>query len=95
MPNFGGYDLSLKKGGHMLGYAFLAAAYTRAIGRQRRGAMALAWSLAILYAASDEFHQSFVPGRSARILDIGIDGLGALLGLLPFILKFRRVNVVT
>lgn len=34
-----------------------------------------------LVAASDEFHQSFVPGRTPSVRDVGIDLLGALLAL--------------
>ena len=48
----------------------------------------------ILFAASDEFHQLFVPGRVGDILDVGIDSLGGLVcfGLLTlfFWLKSRR-----
>jgi len=42
---------------------------------------ALLWSsvLTILYAASDELHQAFVPLRQARWQDVAQDGLGALL----------------
>ena len=35
----------------------------------------------MLFAISDEFHQSFVPGRSASLMDIGLDLLGIVLGL--------------
>ena len=35
----------------------------------------------VLVAASDEFHQSFVPGRTPAVRDVGIDLLGALLAL--------------
>jgi hypothetical protein len=52
----------------------------------------LAWGLCILYAITDEIHQSFVPGRSSRVLDVGIDALGALLGLLPAIIRLRRMD---
>lgn len=87
MPDFGGFDFSIKKLGHMFGYALLAQTYRRGIGRDKSGAGVFAWLLAILYAASDEFHQSFVPGRGSGILDVGIDGLGALLGILPLFPK--------
>lgn len=33
----------------------------------------------ILYGASDEWHQSFVPYRGAKLSDVAIDGLGILL----------------
>lgn len=35
-----------------------------------------------LYAASDEFHQLFVPGRSGRLTDVLIDSAGLLAGIL-------------
>jgi hypothetical protein len=41
-----------------------------------------AWVLAVLYAISDEIHQSFTPGRSASAVDVMTDALGAALALL-------------
>ena len=38
----------------------------------------------VLFAISDEFHQSFVPGRSASFMDIGLDLIGIILGLWAF-----------
>lgn len=40
--------------------------------------------LGLLLSGLDEFHQYFVPGRTARLLDVGIDFLGILLGCLLF-----------
>ena len=40
----------------------------------------------VLYAASDEFHQSFVPGRGPSIADVGIDSLGVLTGILAVLI---------
>ncbi len=37
---------------------------------------------AVFYAATDEFHQLFVDGRSCELKDVAIDSIGALLGLL-------------
>jgi VanZ family protein len=34
-----------------------------------------------LFALTDEYHQSFVPGRTASLVDCGIDTAGALLGM--------------
>lgn len=36
------------------------------------------------YAATDEVHQYFVPGRSAQITDVGIDTLGVITGIIIF-----------
>jgi hypothetical protein len=40
-----------------------------------------AWLIAAIYAATDEFHQYFVPGRSCEFRDVCIDALGALIGV--------------
>lgn len=42
--------------------------------------------IGILYAISDEFHQSFSPGRSPKITDVYIDTLGVIVGALLVIL---------
>jgi len=38
--------------------------------------------ICMAYAASDEFHQLYVPGRSGQVTDVLIDSSGALLGIL-------------
>ncbi len=80
MPTFDWADLIVKKGGHMLGYGLLALSYWYAF-RFSPEKMKIAWILALLYAATDEFHQSFVPGRLATVMDVGIDGVGAAIAL--------------
>jgi VanZ family protein len=90
IPSFGKFDFSLKKLGHMIGYALLSPAYLRGIGKKGTAEIALAWIMAIMYAFTDETHQAFVPGRSSSIIDVGIDGIGALAGLSPTILLTLR-----
>jgi VanZ family protein len=46
----------------------------------------------VLFAISDEIHQSFVPGRSASFIDIVLDVLGILAGLAVFKF-FSRLKV--
>jgi VanZ family protein len=36
----------------------------------------------IFYALADEFHQAFVPGRTASMIDVGYDTIGAALGIM-------------
>lgn len=36
-----------------------------------------AWAIAVAYGASDEYHQSFVPGRTQDVLDLRADAIGA------------------
>jgi len=45
------------------------------------GSGSMALLLSVLYAVSDEWHQSYVPGRSATIQDVLVDTAGACLGL--------------
>ena len=81
LPNFDWADRIVKKGGHMTGYALLALSLWRALGFVREKWW-LAWCFAVLYAVTDEFHQSFVPGRFPSIWDVLVfDNLGAFLSL--------------
>ena len=67
-------------GAHICLFAVLAALWGRALhAAGYRVVLALLFTL--LYALLDEFHQSFVPGRTADPLDLLWDGLGAALGL--------------
>lgn len=85
VPHFDAYDWVVKKTGHLAIYAALAWAFWRGLtggaGRVTWRSAALAVVLAALYGATDEFHQSFVEGRGATVLDVGIDTVGAVLGL--------------
>lgn len=81
LPDFSWADRIVKKGGHMLGYGLLALSYWNVLrwdGKKRP----LAWLFAVLYAATDELHQSFVSGRNASVWDVLVfDNLGALISL--------------
>lgn len=73
------------KHGHSLGYMGLAVTTARALAGglssgASLGAAAGAWAIASAYAATDEWHQSFVPGRSADVNDWYADAIGALIG---------------
>jgi VanZ family protein len=81
LPNLGVLDTLFKKGAHMTGYALLAMGFTRGINRLDRKALLGAWILAVLYAATDEYHQVFIPGRHPSPVDVGIDSVGAMFGL--------------
>lgn len=50
----------------------------------------LPWIFAVLYAASDELHQYFVPGRSCELRDVLIDACGAAAGVAVAWLAVRR-----
>ncbi len=82
MPIFpGGWEVLIKKGGHVIAFGVLAFLAMRAglvWDLPRRRAALLGIGLALGYALLDELHQSFVPGRHPSPADIGLDLLGAL-----------------
>jgi VanZ family protein len=88
MPNFGLFDFLVKKGGHAFGYGLLALTFLRGLKGENKDVNSrwfyLAWAMAILYSATDEFHQSFVPGRHPAVTDVMIDALGAAIMLFLF-----------
>ncbi|HEU0293296.1 MAG TPA: VanZ family protein [Anaerolineales bacterium] len=90
LPIFGAVDAIVKKSSHMIGYALLALSYWFALGMGDKR-LGLAWFLSIMYAVTDEYHQSFVPGRTASVWDVVIfDNLGALFMLWWAHQYFRR-----
>jgi VanZ family protein len=81
----GTWDLVLRKLAHATEYAVLGVLLVRALQRELP-----ALALGVAYAASDELHQAFVRGRHAAALDVAIDSVGLVLG----VLAWRRVREV-
>jgi VanZ family protein len=73
----GTWDTILRKLGHMTEYGLLWFLWWRATGN--RG---LAIVIALLYSATDEYHQSFIHGRHGTPVDMAIDAVGVGLALL-------------
>jgi VanZ family protein len=76
-------EIVLRKLAHVTEYLILTLLLVRALRRSDvafavPGAMAGAFA----YACSDEWHQSFVPGRTATPRDVAIDGIGIALAAL-------------
>ena len=72
----GDWDLVLRKIAHAAEFAVLGALLARALRT--------AWpavALGVLYAISDEVHQTFVSGREGSLLDVAIDAVGVALGV--------------
>lgn len=84
----------IRKSAHFTEYFVLAIFFFRMYWWyvERRAAYFLAFGSAVLYSMTDEFHQTFVPGRGASILDVGIDSTGAFLGIL-LIWAFHQAKV--
>lgn len=78
-------SFGIRKAAHLTEYAVLGALLsllTRCYQRALWLHSLLALAASALYAASDEFHQLFIDGRAGRLLDMGIDSLGAFLGIM-------------
>lgn len=77
---------------HIGEYGLLALLWANALhrfpGLHARAAL-LAWTITVLYGVTDEWHQSFVPGRSATLDDWLKDIVGATLALLIWT-RWRR-----
>lgn len=94
----------VRKTAHFCEYALLSIAFAFhlfMIGRRRKGLFLLPILLSFLYAATDEFHQTFIPGRAGMIRDVLLDTSGAATGSLFFflliiiILKFNKKEKIT
>lgn len=71
-------NLFFRKGVHLAAFGLLAVLFYQGLRKQK---FFMAWLLATIYAASDEWHQLYIPDRTASVLDVGIDSLGAFLAL--------------
>jgi len=82
------WDVILRKLGHMTGYAMLTALWWWALRPVSPRPLLIAVCIAFVYACSDEFHQTFVHGRTGTPVDVGIDSIGMAIAAM---LILRRV----
>ncbi|MDD7738658.1 MAG: VanZ family protein [Fusicatenibacter sp.] len=79
------YEYYVRKAAHMTEYCLLAVTIALPLyvyGLRGMSLMLLAGIFCILFAAGDEYHQSMVDSRGPSVRDVGIDSLGALIGIL-------------
>ena len=96
-------DHVVRKTAHFTEYAILAATFSFHFTVWRKKAwqrIALPVLLAGLYAAGDEYHQTFVAGRSGQVSDVLLDTTGAFVGaliffLLVYLLQKRRQKALS
>ena len=77
-------DFIVKKTAHVVEYAFLALLIYRALkesGVSKSNAGLWAIFFSVVYGLTDEFHQSFTPGREPRVRDVFFDTIGAILSI--------------
>ena len=86
-------DFIARKLTHMCEYLLLTLLWAWTLSPLSARVGSIAALISIVYAASDEFHQTFVPGRTGTPRDLIFDGLGVVVALL--LLRYhRRVRAV-
>ena len=81
-------ELVVRKLAHYTIYTiggFLIMNYAYSTDKTKKQKVSGSLLFGAFYAATDEIHQYFVPGRSARVFDVGIDSLGVMTGILIYI----------
>lgn len=77
-------DFIVKKTAHVIEYGIFAVLLYRALrgsGVEKINAALFAILISVVYGVTDEFHQSFTPGREPRIRDVVFDTIGAIAGV--------------
>lgn len=92
-------DFIVRKSAHCLEFTGLSFLFNLSLYvTKNKPSYILAVILTSIYAATDEFHQLFVEGRSCQLTDWAIDTAGAVLGALGFfviyliIKKYKETN---
>ena len=90
--------LSIDKIYHFIEYGILSVLLTIALINAPPKWLPANWIwvtaalISILYGASDEWHQTFVPGRSATFSDFVSDAIGAIAGVVSVYFYYRKKN---
>jgi len=82
-------EFFIRKGAHVTEYAILAFLVIRtllAMRWERWRAIVIGAVISVAYAASDEWHQSFVPNRTGHAIDVAVDSIGVVLVVLLFLI---------
>lgn len=89
------YVLIVRKSAHFCSY-FILGILTYLISKELFGlnkkTIFISVIFCMLYACTDEFHQYFVSGRSASIIDVMIDTCGALLSTTILYIVHKYIN---
>lgn len=85
-------DFVVRKGAHMTEYFILIMLIQRTLNLKYtlNKSLLFALGLTVLYACSDEYHQTFVQGRCGQVKDVLIDTCGALIYV--FIRQCEYIN---
>ena len=82
------WEAIVRKLGHVTGYGLLAGLWIWALRGAVRRPVPVAACISFVYACSDEFHQTFVDGRTGTPVDVGVDAIG--IALAAYLMDLRR-----
>lgn len=90
------FTFPVRKGAHISEYVLFFctvffAFFTCGIKKYRR--IAFSFFVTFFYACTDEFHQTFVPGRSGQFIDVLIDMIGVSILVCILLLKIKRTHI--
>lgn len=100
MPNLESgldHDFILRKFAHIFEYFVLTLLIFPAVFKSKQNkktALFLAVVFSILYAISDEYHQTFVFGRSGNVTDVIIDLFGILLAVFLMLVLWKNFGKI-
>lgn len=74
----------------VIGFLLMALVSTYEI--EKRKGIFISLGLGILYASLDEIHQSFIPGRSAKVTDVLLDTIGITVGIMVIVMGVKMLT---
>lgn len=89
-------DFVVKKTAHLIEYGILATLFYRGLinsNIEKKKAMWYSILFAFAYGLTDEFHQSFTPGRGPKFTDVLIDTSGALIFIIGIISNIKKMPI--
>lgn len=78
-------EFFIRKAGHVSEFALLTLLWILALlskSVQVNMALLTSFVISVLYAVTDEWHQTFIEGRTGHAIDVVVDSIGALLAVL-------------
>ena len=87
---------TLRKFAHMLEFTVFAFSLNNAIFAtwEKKNSALISFLLTVIVMVGDEIHQIFVPGRAFQFSDLLIDGSGAIIGVIAYVIIYKMFLVI-
>lgn len=87
-------EFFIRKAGHVVEFAVLSLLWSYTLLRKAVNLSTTLYTssfVSLFYAASDEWHQTFVPGRTGHAIDVAVDAIGIALAALWIIVRRAKL----